>query len=123
RLADGVEALTVPAVFWINIVGVWAVIAAALWLSLRVHPGWGLVAAYLLLVNALAHGGQALVLRSPNPGLWTGLALFLPLGAVLWWHLWPQASPLQHLLSIALVALIHAAIFAGVARARKAGHR
>ncbi|MFN6952551.1 MAG: hypothetical protein ACK4NE_08170, partial [Albidovulum sp.] len=27
RLADGVEALTDPAVFWINILGVWAVIA------------------------------------------------------------------------------------------------
>ncbi|MCU0909127.1 MAG: HXXEE domain-containing protein [Rhodobacteraceae bacterium] len=120
RLAGGADALTTRAVFWINIAGVWAVIAAALWLTLRVHPGWGLIAAYLLIVNALAHAGQAIALRTPNPGLWTGLILFLPLGGALWLHLWPAAPILHHALSLALVVVLHAAIFAGVARARKA---
>ncbi len=59
--------------------------------------GWGVVAAWLLLVNALGHLGQALALRRPNPGLWTGLALFLPLGQAILWALWPETAPAQHL--------------------------
>lgn len=118
RLAGGAEALTIRDVFWINIAGVWAVIAAALWLALRADPGWGLIAAYLVLVNGLAHGVQALALRRPNPGLWTGLALFLPLGTALWLALWPVATAVQHALSLALVIAVHAAIVTRVARAR-----
>ncbi len=105
------DALTVADVFWINIVGVWALLAATLWLMRGVHPGWGLIAPWLLLVNAAAHAGQALAMRRPNPGLWTALAVFLPLGIATLALLWPVASPLQHVLALALVFALHAVIF------------
>jgi hypothetical protein len=39
-----------------------------------------LIGLYLLLVNAVAHIGQALALRRYNPGLVTAVLLFVPLG-------------------------------------------
>jgi hypothetical protein len=119
-LAGGAEALTVAAVFWINIVGVWAVLAATLWLMRGLDPGWGVIAPWLLLVNAFAHLGQAIAMRRPNPGLWTGLAAFIPLGLATLTQLWPQTSPLQHGLALALVLAIHAAIFGSVRFGAKA---
>jgi hypothetical protein len=120
RLAGGGAALGLGAVFWINVAGVWGVLVATLWLTLRAHPGWALSAAYLLLVNGLAHVVQAAALRGPNPGLWTALTLFLPLGGALWRLLLAQATAVQHAASLALVAAVHVAILARVARARQA---
>jgi hypothetical protein len=41
---------------------------------------YGLIAAYLPIVNALGHVGTAIMLRRYNPGLLTSLGLFLPIG-------------------------------------------
>jgi hypothetical protein len=78
-LAGGRDALTVPAVFVINVPGVWGVIALSLWLAAFVHPGLALIAVYLPLVNAVIHIAPAIVTRSYNPGLVTSIVLFLPL--------------------------------------------
>ncbi len=59
RLGGGHEILTLADVFWINIVGVWALLAADLWLTARVSPGWGVFAAYFLIANAALHIAQA----------------------------------------------------------------
>ena len=80
RLGGGREILTLADVFWINIVGVWVLLAADLWLVGRFAIGWGVFAAYFLLVNAALHIVQAIHLRCYNPGLGTAIALFLPLG-------------------------------------------
>jgi hypothetical protein len=50
-LAGGKDVLTLPAVFIINVPGVWGVIALSLWLAARVHPGFALIAVYLPLFN------------------------------------------------------------------------
>jgi hypothetical protein len=118
ELAGGAQALSHSAVFWINILGVWAVLVATLWLVLRIDPGWAFIAAYLLGVNALAHLAQALAMRRPNPGLWSGLVLLLPLAAITFRAAWPAATLAQHAVSLGLVVIIHLAIFAGVVRAR-----
>ncbi|MEH0071063.1 HXXEE domain-containing protein [Pannonibacter sp. Pt2-lr] len=54
-----------------------------------IAPGWGLIAVYLLLINAALHVVQGLVLRLYNPGLVTAVALFIPLGVYAMVGLWP----------------------------------
>jgi hypothetical protein len=53
----------------------------SLYLSFFVNPGFGLIAVYLAVVNAVVHLVAAVALRAYNPGLWTAILLFLPLGA------------------------------------------
>lgn len=78
-MGKGVEVLSRPATFVINSAGVWGVDLLALYLAVFVGPGWGLMAVYLPLVNAVGHIVQAVVLRRYNPGLVTSIFLFLPL--------------------------------------------
>jgi hypothetical protein len=79
-IGGGREVLTLAAVFVINVPGVWGVIALATYLSAWVAQGFGLIAVYLAVINALAHVGQAVLLRRYNPGLVTAMAVFLPVG-------------------------------------------
>jgi Protein of unknown function with HXXEE motif len=75
------DALTLLAVFIINVPGVWGVIGISLALAATVGAGFGLIAAYLLAVNGVIHIIHAVLTRRYNPGLGTAIALFLPLGA------------------------------------------
>lgn len=52
------DALTIADVFWINVIGVWGVMVAILWLTLTVDQGWGVMAAWFLLINGLGHAAQ-----------------------------------------------------------------
>ncbi|MHB2168477.1 HXXEE domain-containing protein [Alsobacter sp. R-9] len=123
EIGGGVEVLTPLDVFVINIVGVWAVLAAVIALTNLAGAGWGVLAAYLLLVNALVHVGPALAMRKPNPGLFTAVALFLPLGLALLRVEWPIASPIQQACGAALAVALHAAIIIHVKRALRAQRR
>ena len=120
EIANGKEALTLADVFVINVVFVWFLLAAVLWLIRAAHPGWGLIAAWLVLINGAAHAGLAIAMRKPNPGLYSGTILFLPLGAAALITTAPLATLLQHILSPLIVIALHAAILIKVAHARKA---
>jgi hypothetical protein len=118
-MARGTEALTIPAVFVINILFVWCALALVLWAMRGINPGWGVVAGWYLVVNALAHLGPALGLRRSNPGLWTALVLFLPLGFAILAMLAPVTSAFQFWSGLGLVLLLHAAIALPVIRAHR----
>ena len=118
-VARGRAGLSQADVFAINIPGVWGVIALALWLAERVSPGWAMIAAWLILVNALAHLGQAAAMRRPNPGLVTAALLFLPLGAVMVQRLGAVATLSQQAVSLALALAIHAAIMVRAMRPKR----
>ncbi len=125
RIAGGVEALTPVAVAVINIGGVWAVNAAALTAAGLWHPGLGLVAAYLSLVNALSHIAAAAVQRAYNPGLASAVGLFLPCGgaALVAVAGQPGVALWHHLAAIAAVLGLHGAIMRHVRRRMAtAGH-
>lgn len=79
-ISGGFEVLTPRDVFLVNVPGVWGMIGLALWLAARVRPGFALIAAYLLLINAALHIAHGLLARRYNPGLVTALLLFLPMG-------------------------------------------
>ncbi|MEM8958158.1 MAG: HXXEE domain-containing protein [Pseudomonadota bacterium] len=110
----GRAGLTIGDVFFVNFVGVWVLLAATLWLTVRLDPGWATLALYLVGINALVHVGQAAGRRDYNPGLATSVALFLPLALAL--AAVVPASLVQHLLSAAAIVALHAAILARAMR-------
>jgi hypothetical protein len=106
------NALTTAAVVFVNVPLVWGVDLAAIYLARFVAVGWGLVAIYLTLVNAVLHVIGALVLRRYNPGLVTAVLLFLPLG--LWGLVMVSAVPgvsvTQHAVGLAFAVAAHAGL-------------
>lgn len=114
HLGKGRDVLPTPDIFLVNVVGVWAVMVAVLWLARRADPGFGVIAGYLLLVNAAVHIAAAAALRLYNPGLVTGVVLFVPLGVAIL-----ATSPAGiglHLLGLVLVVGLHAAIVVSARR-------
>ena len=117
RAAGGRDALTPGATLVINVVGVWMVNIISLYLALYVSPTLGLIAVYLTLVNAVVHVVGTVVLRAYNPGLWTAIILFLPLGI---WSLYVLNSAgagfWANVLGILVAVAIHAAILIHIRR-------
>lgn len=117
-IGHGHEVLSIAAVFWINIVGVWALLGAGIWAMALGGPGWAALAGWLLLVNGLLHVAQGIVLRRYNPGLVSAAMLFLPLGVMTLTAAWPLASATIFWSSFAIALAVHLAIVAHVRRAR-----
>lgn len=117
----GSEALSRPATFWINSVGVWGVDVVSLLAAAFVDLGWGFVAIYLTLFNAFVHMLAGVVRREGNPGLVTALVLFLPVGGIAWWTLQRATAlgPAGHLGFLGLVVVEHALIVAWAIRGRR----
>ena len=111
-VAQGREAFTPLSIFVINSVGVWGVDLLALYLAFYVDLSFGLIAIYLPLVNALGHILGAVALRRYNPGLWTAILLFLPLGI---WSLLVvskagESSVMAQVLAAGAAIFVHALI-------------
>jgi len=119
-LGRGREALTPLAVFITNIIGVWAVLGAAFCLAACLNGGYGLIAAYLLLLNAVIHIAQAITARGYNPGLVTAIVLFLPAGGYCLRAVMAGGSgtPTMHVIGAAVAIGVHAAIAGQVLRNR-----
>ena len=83
---------------------------------------YGLIAVYLTLVNALVHVAPAVALRRYNPGLATGVGVFLPVGVYSLWQIQRAGggTPALHVLGLVVAVGIHVAII-GYARHRSAG--
>lgn len=111
-IGGGLDVLSPGAVFVINVPGVWGVIAASFLLSANVSPGYGLIAVYLTLVNALVHVAAALATRLYNPGLVSALLLFVPAGGLGLWQLQRtgEVGWADHLLGLLVAVGIHVAI-------------
>jgi hypothetical protein len=112
RIFGGVEALTPESVLVINLPGVWGVTLLSLYAALFFGVGWGLAGIYLVLVNALFHVAGGVAARAYNPGLWTSLALFLPVGGAALWSVSSTAgvSGAQHAVGLGVAVVIHATI-------------
>jgi hypothetical protein len=112
--------LNLNAVFVINIVGVWIVFLASYWLARFVTLDVILVPVYLTLVNGIIHVLTSLRLRRYNPGLWTGLVLFLPWGGYLLWALNGQtgAGWVANLLALLFALALHAVSVVYILRRR-----
>jgi hypothetical protein len=119
RLFHGAEAFNSKAILVINLPGVWGVTLLSLYAAVFAAPGWGLAAVYLVAVNAVSHIAGAAASRAYNPGLWTAIALFLPLACLSLWEARSKAGIgwQHHAFGLGLALAIHAAII-GYAKAR-----
>src|SRR5208282_488734 len=79
-VGKGRQVLDDAAIFWINMLGVWVLGLLGLYLSVYVSLVYGLAVAYLTVLNGVSHVLMAVIRRHSNPGFWTSLLLFLPLG-------------------------------------------
>jgi hypothetical protein len=121
HMFHGVEALNSTAILVINLPGVWGVTILSLYTAVFIAPGWGLPAVYLVTVNALIHIAGTAASRAYNPGLWTAIALFLPLSTLSLWQSGLNSSIdwRYHAFGLAVALVIHAAIVVyATARAR-----
>ncbi len=111
-IGNGAEVLTPAAVFVINIGAVWMLDVVVIYLAWRVDLGLGLIAVYLMLINAVIHIGGALRSRSYNPGLVTAVVLFLPAGGYALWRIQSSgaATTADHLIGLVIGAAVHALI-------------
>jgi hypothetical protein len=117
-IGKGKEVLSPAATFVINSAGVWGVDLAALYLAVFVNPGWGLMAMYLPVLNAVGHIAQGILLKRYNPGLWTSLLLFLPVSgaSLILVSRWTGATLPMHLTGLAVAILVHVLIMVHVKR-------
>jgi hypothetical protein len=113
-IAHGREGLTPLAVFVVNIFGVWCVIATAIYLAWAVSSGWGLIAVYLVAVNALVHLAHSVMFRRYNPGLATAAVLFVPLSGAALWTI--DAAGRYHAMGLVTALVLHAVIIIHVKR-------
>ncbi|MDG4879500.1 HXXEE domain-containing protein [Mesorhizobium sp. WSM4935] len=112
---SGRDALTVASVLVINLPFVWGINPLALYAAFLWGPAWGLVAPYVMVVNALAHLVTSARLGKYNPGLVTSVVLFLPLGVATIWIIGWTEGLAPPLVGAALAILLHLAIIAVVA--------
>ena len=71
--------------------------------------------------DGAGHIASAALMRRPNPGLWTAVALLLPLGTATLVTLSSQATVLQHLVPITTLLALHTAILVRVVQNRRSG--
>ena len=123
HFGKGREILSPMAIFLINVPGVWGVIAVSFWLAAALNPGFGLIAAYLLLLNAVIHMVTAAALRGYNPGLATGVLFFVPLGGYCIATIQESGSgsAWMHVTGLVVAIGIHAAIAIPVLLVARAG--
>jgi Protein of unknown function with HXXEE motif len=112
HVCGGLDALTPAAVLWINLPGVWGITVLSLYAATFVGPGWGLSAVYLVVVNGVIHILGAVAARAYNPGLYTAIILFLPLGGYTLWRASAMGSItwVHHAVGLGVALAIHVAI-------------
>ena len=111
----GRNALSVALVLVINLPFVWGINLLALYAAFIWGPAWGLIAPYVMIVNALAHLVTSVRLRKYNPGFITSIVLFLPLSVATIWMVGRTGGLLPQLIGAGLAILLHLAIIAMVA--------
>ncbi|MBS9478041.1 HXXEE domain-containing protein [Ancylobacter radicis] len=113
----GREGLTTASVLVVNVGAVWTLNLGALYAAAFAGPGYGLIAPYAMVVNAVTHIGAAARLRRYNPGLVTAILLFLPLALVTITVIGrePEVSLAEHAAGLGGALILHAVIIASVA--------
>jgi hypothetical protein len=79
-IGKGREILTDKAIFRVNVLWVWLGTLVVLYLCVYVSMVWGLLSGYLVAINGIVHIVTSIRMRRYNPGLWTSVFVFLPLG-------------------------------------------
>jgi hypothetical protein len=106
--------LSMAGFFGVNLVGC-AILAVTAW-GARIWPSWRwwrgarARAGTILFVNGIAHVAASLRVRYYVPGMWTGIAFYIPLGAVLLFRARRLVRPRVFWAAVAVGFVIHAAV-------------
>ncbi|MEJ8562340.1 HXXEE domain-containing protein [Yoonia sp. GPGPB17] len=111
----GTEFMSPTSIFVINTSLVWLVGALGLWRGSN-HIFATLCMAAIVVVNAVSHIGASLIAGGYNPGLVTGIVIFVPLGvAVYVWLLRANLATLRQILGSILWGLVaHVIMITGI---------
>ncbi len=114
----GREVLTDRAIFRVNVVFVWFSTLVVLYLCVYVSIIWGLFAGYLAAFNGLVHIITSIRMRRYNPGLWTSVFIFLPLGIYIIYLITKQSDAgwLYNVVFLVVVILLDALILVNAGR-------
>jgi hypothetical protein len=118
----GHEVLSDIAIFRVNVLFVWLGTLVVLYLSVYVNIVWGLLSGYLMAVNGIVHIVTSIRMRRYNPGLWTSVFVFLPLGIYIIYLISKQSGAgwLYNVIFLAVTILLHSMILLNVRQQRRA---
>jgi Protein of unknown function with HXXEE motif len=118
----GREVLTDKAIFQVNVLFVWLGTLVVLYLCVYVSIIWGLFAGYLVAFNGIVHIVTSIRMRKYNPGLWTSLVIFLPLGISIIYLITRESGAgwLYNVIFLVVVILLHAMILINATRRLRA---
>lgn len=103
--------LSMAAFFGLNLIGL-AIVAVATW-GARMHQLWQwplASAGTILFMNGLSHVAASIAARHYVSGMWTGIAIYLPLGALILLRVQRRVRPRVFRAAIAVGFVIHAAV-------------
>jgi hypothetical protein len=105
-------------IFRVNVLFVWLGTLVILYLCVYVSIIWGLFAGYLMAFNGIVHIATSIRMRRYNPGLWTSVVIFLPLGIYIIYLITRQSAAgwLYNGIFLVVVILLHAMILVNVRR-------
>jgi hypothetical protein len=117
----GREIMTDRAIFRVNVLVVWLGTLVVLYLCVYVNIVWGLLAGYLVAFNGLVHIITSIRMRRYNPGLWTSLFVFLPLGIYIIDIINKESGAgwLYNVIFLVVTILLHAMILLNARRQRR----
>jgi hypothetical protein len=117
----GREVLSDRAIFRVNVLFVWLGTLVVLYLCVYVSIIWGLFAGYLMAFNGIVHIVTSIRMRRYNPGLWTSIFVFLPLGVYLIYviNMESGAGWLYNIIFLVVTILLHAMILINARRQRR----
>ena len=117
----GREVLSDRAIFQVNVLFVWLATLVVLYLCVYVSIIWGLLSGYLVAFNGLVHIITSIRMRRYNPGLWTSIFVFLPLGIFIIYiiNIESGADWLYNVIFLVVTILLHAMILVNARRQRR----
>lgn len=120
-MGRGREVLSDSDIFRVNVIFVWLGTLVVLYLCVYVNIVWGLLAGYLVAFNGIVHIVTSIRMRRYNPGLWTSIFVFLPLGIYIIYLINTESGAgwLYNGIFLVVVILLHAMIFINASRQRR----
>lgn len=124
-VGGGREVLSDRTIFQVNVLFVWLGTLVVLYLCVYVSIIWGLFAGYLVVFNGLVHIITSIRMRRYNPGLWTSILVFLPLGIYIIYliNIESGAGWLYNVIFLVVTILLHAMILINARRQRRRQHQ
>jgi hypothetical protein len=117
----GREIMTDRTIFRVNVLFVWLGTLVVLYFCVYVNIVWGLFSGYLVAFNGLGHIVTSIRLRRYNPGLWTSIFVFVPLGIYIIYIINKESGAgwLYNVIFLVVTILLHAMILLNVRRQRR----